>query len=135
MSCNPPLISISQLSHDNSTASQQDQEPSSGVIILVRFPNFLVHREAGPRPDQRHDQGYALRPGPVRRERDERGQLQGDPEPRAAESLHVLHLQGLSKKPILTAGFDVFINFRFDSLTVLPRSPSSRSLPRLPWSC
>ena len=57
---------------------------------LQRRPR--VHREAGPRPDQRHDQGYALRPGPVRRERDERGQLQGDPEPRAAESLHVLHL-------------------------------------------
>ena len=52
------------------------------------------HREEGPCPDQRHHQGHALWAGPVLRERDQRGELQGDPQPRPTEGLHVLHLQG-----------------------------------------
>ena len=59
---------------------------------LQRRPR--VYREEGPRSDQRHHQGHALRAGSVLRERDQRGELQRDPQPRPAEGLHVLHLQG-----------------------------------------
>ncbi len=54
-----------------------------------------VHYQAGARPDLGHHQGYALGTGTVRGERDERGQLQGDPVARLAKSLHVLYLQGI----------------------------------------
>lgn len=53
-----------------------------------------VHREEGPRADQWHHQGHALRARPVLRERNQRGELQRDSEPRPAEGLHVFHLQG-----------------------------------------